>query len=213
MKYILWSKEIQPRDDGHISLEDLASLMDGNLPVEQRRKFMAHINQCRHCFDTMAQTLKDLSDSSGEINNAVNAFAKDDKKDATPIQPWCGGGRLRQHKIRYTIAASVIFIVMITGALVFKQHNAPPSEILVASLTLDQQFKSVLMENNNLKWNSSERIDRLAGLLRQKGLNIKSVKSVVISAPYYPSKSFLGPVEALEIRIEKGVVYLKVVEK
>lgn len=206
MKHILWSQESKKLDEDHISLEDLASLMDGRVTQEEREEYLKHINQCRRCFDIVADTLKDFSEPEQSTEQSEESL-----EDFVVPQKASQGG-FRQHKMRYTIAASIIFIVMITGALVFK-YQTPQTEILVASLSLDQPFKTVLMENSNLEWNSRERIDRLAGLLRENGLEINSVKRVVLAEPYYPSKSFFGPEEQLEIRVEKGVVYISVVEK
>jgi len=200
MKHILWSQESKKMDEDHISMEGLACLMDGNLKSEERERYVAHINRCKRCYDIVAHTLKDLPEEAEGLD------------DLLTVVPEPSQGGFGQHKMRYTIAASIIFIVMITGTLVYK-YQIPQTQILVASLSLDQQFKSVLMENSNLEWNSHERMGRLAGLLRENGVEVKSVKGVVLSEPYYPSKSFFGPEEVLEIRIEKGVVYLSVVEK
>jgi hypothetical protein len=48
--------------------------------------------------------------------------------------------------------------------------------------------------------------------LHKKGLRVKQFNRVILSRPYYQTKSLFGPEETLHIRIEDDVAYLEVKE-
>jgi hypothetical protein len=111
----------------------------------------------------------------------------------------------------YALAASILLIFIIGGHLVSK-YRTQQSQVISAILNLDQELKDILLEDSALQWNSVERIDRLVAALQQKGLPIETVNRVVLSKPYYQTKSLFGPKETLHIRIEDNVAYLEVKE-
>jgi hypothetical protein len=83
----------------------------------------------------------------------------------------------------------------------------------LASLDLDQALKDILLEDDALKWEKKERVNRLLTALQQRGLEVKDLNLVLLSKPYYQKKSLFGPKEVLHIRIDNKVAYLEVKEK
>jgi len=82
----------------------------------------------------------------------------------------------------------------------------------LASLDLDQGLKDILMEDDALKWEKKERVNRLLAALQQRGLEVEDLNLVLLSKPYYQKKSLFGPKEILHIRIDNKVAYLEVKE-
>ena len=111
----------------------------------------------------------------------------------------------------YALAASIILVLLIGGPLVFK-YWTQRSQVILATLDLDQELKDILLEDDALQWGKGDRINRLVAVLQQKGLRVKELKRVVLSKPYYQKKSLFGPKEILHIRIEDKVAYMEVKE-
>jgi hypothetical protein len=78
---------------------------------------------------------------------------------------------------------------------------------------MDADLKGILLESEATHWKEGDRINRLAELLRERGVAVKELKAVELSAPYVATKDLFGPKEILHIRIEKGVAYLEVVKE
>lgn len=174
----------------HADIEDLARLVEGTLDSAERKRLMRHLNRCGKCYEVLQETLKDVSIDTSE----------------KPVSlPWW------KMKSVYALAASIILILIIGGQLVFKHQTQQP-RIISAVLDLNQELKDILLEDNALQWTSVERIDRLVSALQQNGLQVKNVNRVVLSKPYYQTKSLFGPKETLHIRIEDKVAYLEVKE-
>jgi len=174
----------------HADLEDLARLVDGTLDSAERKRLLRHLNRCGKCYEILQETLKEVSiETSGK---------------PAPIAWW-------KRKSLYALAASILIIFIIGGQLVNK-FRTQPSPIISAKLTLDQELKDILLENNALQWKSVQRMQRLISVLHKKGLQIKQFDLVVLSKPYYQTKSLFGPEEILHIRIENNVAYLEVKE-
>jgi len=172
--------------EAHIPLEDLARLAEGQVNQEERGGYIKHLNRCPACYEILEETLKELPEEHIE----------------RPTRPvW------RSRPLQ-ALAASLVLFVLIGGGL-YRYLSAPP-QVIVASLVLDNDLRSILMENDNIHWAKGPRIDRLASLLRQKGLQIKGLDRVELAAPYYSTKSLFMPKEILKVRIEKGVAYLEV---
>ena len=188
------NKTLKPTDPAeskhHADLEDLARLVDGTLDGAERKRILRHLNRCGKCYEILQETLKDVS---AETN------AKPD-----PIVWW-------KRKSVYAVAASIIMIFIIGGQLVDK-YRTQPSQVISAKLTLDHALKEILLENNALQWKNAARIERLISALSKKGFQVKHFNRVVLSKPYYQTKSLFGPKEILHIRIEDNVAYLEVKE-
>lgn len=188
------NKTLKPTDSlesqTHADIEDLARLVEGTLDSAERKRLLRHLNRCGKCYEVLQETLKDVSIDTSE----------------KPVSlPWW------KMKSVYALAASIILIFIIGGHLVSK-YRTQQSQVISAILNLDQELKDILLEDSALQWNSVERIDRLVAALQQKGLQIETVNRVVLSKPYYQTKSLFGPEETLHIRIEDNVAYLEVKE-
>jgi len=120
------------------------------------------------------------------------------------------------HKaLRPLIVPQVLSFVVFIGGGIFLKYHGGPSGVIVASLVMDKNLKQVLMEDQTLSWEKGERVNRLAALLRGRGIQVKELNRVELSAPYVPckdsSRDLFAPKEILLIRIDKGVAYLEVV--
>jgi hypothetical protein len=188
------NKILKPTDSAkskrHADLEDLALIVEGRLAGAERKRLLRHLNRCGKCYEILQETLKDVS-------AATNA-----KPD--PVIWW-------KRKSDYAVAASIILIFFIGGQLIDK-YRTQPSRIISAKLTLDQELKEILLENNALQWKNAVRIERLNSALSKKGFQLKHFDRVVLSKPYYQTKSLFGPREILHIRIDDNVAYLDVKE-
>jgi hypothetical protein len=103
-------------------------------------------------------------------------------------------------------------MILILGGQLIDKYRTQPSRIFSVKLTLDQELKEILLENNDLQWKNSARIERLLSALNKKGFQLKHFNHVVLSKPYYQTKSPFGPREILHIRIEDDVAYLEIHE-
>ena len=190
----LLHKTLKPSDSAepktHADLEDLARLVDGTLDSAERKRILRHLNRCGKCYEVLQETLKDVShETSG--NPAATAWWK--------------------RKSVYALAASILIVFIIGGQLAYKYRGQQPPAI-AAKLIIDRELKDILLEDNALQWKSVERIQRLISALHKRGLQLKQFNLVVLSRPYYQTKSLFGPEEILHIRIENNVAYLEVKE-
>jgi hypothetical protein len=184
-------KPIDPaKSKHHPDLEDLALLVEGRLAGADRKSILRHLNRCEKCYDILQETLKDASAEGSQ------------KPD--PTVWW-------KRKSVYAVAASIIMIFIIGGQLV-KKYRTQHAKVISAKLILDQELKDILLENNDLHWKNAERIERLVTAFHKKGLSVKQIGRVVLSKPYYQTKSLFGPKEILLIRIENNVAYLEIQE-
>jgi len=177
-----------PESENHIDIEDMARLADGTVDKAERQHLIHHLNRCQRCYEILQKTLKEVS--------------------ADNLLPTAFSSRWKS-KTAYAIIAFMLLILIIGGRLVIKFRDEHPP-IILTTLDLDQQLKDILLENNALKWEKAERINRLVAALQQKGLQVKKLDLVVLSKPYYQKKSLFGPKEVLHIRVENNVAYLQV---
>jgi len=190
----LLNKTLKPTDSveskTHADLEDLARLVEGTLDSAERKRLLRHLNRCGKCYEILQETLKDVSnETSGK---------------PAPTAWW-------KRKSVYALAASILIVFIIGGQLAYK-FRTQQSPVISAKLTIDQELKDILLEDNVLQWKSVERIQRLISALHKKGLQVKQLNLVVLSRPYYQTKSLFGPEEILHIRVENNVAYLEVKE-
>ena len=181
-----------PKSEDHIAIEDLARLAEGTVEETERQHFIDHLNRCQRCYQILQATLTDVS-----VQISVQ----------TAPSPWW-----KTKTVVFALAASIILVFTIGGQLVFKNW-LQQSRIISTTLNLDQQLKDILLEDDALRWENAERIKRLVAVLQQRGVKVKQLNQVVLSAPYYQKKSLFGPTEVLHIRIEGEVAYLEVAEK
>lgn len=188
------NKILKPTDPAesqhHADLEDLALLVEGRLAGADHKSILRHLNRCEKCYEILQETLKDASAEGSQ------------KPD--PTVWW-------KRKSVYAVAASIIMIFIIGGQLVEK-YRTQHAKVISAKLILDQELKDILLENNDLHWKNAARIERLVTAFHKKGLSVKKISRVVLSKPYYQTKSLFGPKEILRIRIENNVAYLEIQE-
>ena len=180
-----------PESEDHILVEDLARLAEGAVDATERQHLIGHLNRCQRCFQILQETLKDVSAE-------------------TTLQP--GSVPWWKTRMFYALAVSIALVLLIGGPLAIKHWTQHPPVIL-ASLDLDQTLKDILLEDDALKWEKKERVNRLLTALQQRGLALKDLNLVLLSKPYYQKKSLFGPKEVLHIRIDNKVAYLEVKEK
>ena len=181
-----------PQSEDHILIEDLARLAEGAVDAIERRHLIGHLNRCQRCYQILQETLVDVS-ADASMQPAVSA-------------PWW------KTRMFYALAVSILLVLLIGGPLAIKHWiQGPP--VIEASLDLDQTLKDILLEDDTLKWEKKERLNRLLAALQQRGLAVKDLNLVLLSKPYYQKKSLFGPKEVLHIRIENKVAYLEVKEK
>jgi hypothetical protein len=181
---------VVPESEHHIHIEDLARLAEGAVDTAERRHLIGHLNRCQRCYQILQETLKDVSADTSLQTASV---------------PWWKTGTF------YALAVSIVLVLLIGGPLAIK-HWTQRSPAILASLDLDQALKDVLLEDDALKWEKKERLNRLLAVLQQRGLEVKDLNLVLLSKPYYQKKSLFGPKEVLHIRIENKVAYLEVKE-
>jgi hypothetical protein len=191
----LTNKTLEPSEStdhgNHVPIEDIARLAEGAVDNVEREKFFRHINRCRKCYRILHHTLQDATISDSE--HRVDA-------------PWW------KTKTAIALAASIILIFVIGGPFVYDNWRHEP-DVIKATLTLDQNLKDILLEDDALQFGKGARLDRLLAAIRERGLEVESLKLAVLSKPYYQKKSLFGPKEILHIRIEDNVAYLEVREK
>ena len=188
------NKTLRPKSsaesESHPELEDIALLAEGRLDGAERKRLLGHLNRCGRCYEILQETLNDVStETSGQ---------------PAPTAWW-------KRKSLYALAASIILVFIISGQLINK-FWVKHTPITSARLILDQELKDILLEDSALQWNNVQRIERLISTLHKKGLQVKRFNRVILSRPYYQTKSMFGPQETLYIRIEDGVAYLEVQE-
>ena len=98
----------------------------------------------------------------------------------------------------YALAVSILLVLLIGGPLAIKHWTQRPP-VIMASLDLDQGLKDILLEDDALKWEKKERLNRLLTALQQRGLEVKELNLVLLSKPYYQKKSLFGPKEVLHL--------------
>jgi hypothetical protein len=187
-------KAIEPmvglQSHGHIEVEDLARLVDGEVDPSEKQRQIHHLNRCPRCYEIFQATLKD-TETDFSVRPTYSSWWKS--------------------KITYAIAASIMLVFLIGGQLVLK-YGDPRSQVILATLEMDQELKDILLETDEVRWQKADRINRLVKSFRQKGLQVMELDLVVLAKPYFQKKSLFGPQEILHIRIEKNVAYLEVKE-
>ena len=182
---------VVPESEDHIHIEDLARLAEGAVDAAERQHLIGHLNRCQRCYEILQETLADMSAETSMQPISV---------------PWW------KTRMFYALAVSLLLVLLIGGPLAIKHWTQPPA-VIMASLDLDQGLKDILLEDDTLKWEKKERLNRLLAALQQRGLAVKELNLVLLSKPYYQKKSLFGPKEVLHIRIENKVAYLEVKEK
>jgi hypothetical protein len=116
--------------EDHILIEDLARLAEGTVDAAERQNLIGHLNRCQRCYQTLQETLKDVSAE-------------------TTLQP--GSVPWWRTRMFSALAASILLVLLIGGPLSIKHWIQRPPVIL-AVLDLDQGLKDILLEDDALKW-------------------------------------------------------------
>ena len=189
MSFILKSEEY-PDAGEHIDPETLARLAEGRIEKQERANCIKHLNRCQSCYDILQQTLTDLGRES-------------------PL-PW------KRSRPSYALAAGIILVLLIGGGILFRSLQGP-TPVVIASLVMDQDLKAVLLEDKSLTWEKGNRVNRLAALLRDRGVNVKVLDKVILASPYKGkkglSRDLFAPREILKVRIEGDTAYIEVAEE
>lgn len=176
----------------HIPLEDIAAMVDGRkdqINPEKRKEYILHLDVCQECYELLSETMSDLK----------NVDLREQIKPGRP------------HKQFYTLAASIVIMIMVSGMFFFNHTRS--GFILTASIPMDQSISQILLENNSHTWTGNNRIKRFENLLKSRNINIKTLEKVILKNPYTQSKSLFKPREILKIRIKGNVAYIEVVEE
>ena len=181
---------VVPESEDHIHIEDLARFAEGAVDAAERQHLIGHLNRCQRCYQILQATLRDVSAGTTLQPGTV---------------PWWRTGMF------YALAVSILLVLLIGGPFAIKHWIQRPPVIL-ASLDLDQGLRDILQEDDTLKWEKKERVNRLLAALQQRGLEVNDLNLVLLSKPYYQKKSLFGPKEVLHIRIDNKVAYLEVKE-
>jgi hypothetical protein len=174
----------------HLSAEDLACLAENCVTPEERLSFVHHLNRCRLCSDRLADTLGTLPENS-QLHSA-------------PSHKWWS------YRAAHAVAASVFLIILVSGGLYYRDYMTQPVAVL-QSIAMDDELKDLLSEDDILSW-EGEKADRLAQILKKRGVPVKKVKRVLLASAYEPpmTKSLFVPREVLKVRIEGDLIYLEV---
>jgi hypothetical protein len=173
-------------DDGHPAPEDIARMAEGSVTGDERLHLIRHLNRCAACYDTLQSILPHA--------------------DSRTSAPWWKTRGI------YALAASLVLVVLIGGNLL-QRYGGDASGPLIATLTVDDELRRILTENDALYWPEGDRVERLGALLRQRGIDAKNLKAAMLTGPYSPTKSLFGPKEVLKVRIEEGVAHLEIVRE
>lgn len=183
----------------HLSSEDLAVLAEGRAPKDRRQEMVGHINRCGYCYEIFQSV---LSSMDGEI--AVRHPDGESSRQRTD----------KRRRLLITLAASVFLVSVLSTVTYFNFFRQPV--VITASVDLDGELRDLLMEDESLVW-KDQRVERLTKLLEKRGIKIKSIKKVVLTAPYVAKKDIrqilFGPEEVLDIKISDGVAHIQVVLK
>ena len=198
-----------PDTSEHIPLEVLAHLAEGQADPEARKRCIRHLNRCPTCYEILQETLADLSDEEAQPVSSRPTHTIRPTGFPKPRMSLNTKKLLSRHI--YALAASILLIVFISGGLFFKYNTKQPP-ILTASLVLDADLKSILTEDETPKW-EGDRAERMAALLRDRGVQARKIRKVILTSPYMATKSLFGPGEILKIRIQGDTAYLEVVEE
>ena len=101
----------------------------------------------------------------------------------TPNQKTRAPGKNRCFPLSLRPGGLHCFFGCIGGALFF-HYTHGQKQVLLANVTLDQALRDVLMENENTQWEKKDRMDRLAALLRNRGVKVTSLDGVVLARVY-----------------------------
>jgi hypothetical protein len=183
------SENMISMDDSHIPLEDLADMVDGCLNPQKREAYIHHLDNCQDCYDLLNEILTDLSNKSSHIKKPAKKFSK----------PF------------FTMAASLFFLIIISGALIFNHIRSPYT--LTASVNVDDSISQILLETNSLTWTENNRVKRFAAILKSKNVKIKSFDKVVLTSPYTQSKSLFKTSEILKIRVQDNIAYIEIISQ
>ena len=162
---------VVPESEDHILIEDLARLAEGAVDAAERQHLIGHLNRCHRCYQILQETLVDVSAETSMQPVSV---------------PWWKTRRF------YALAVSFLLVLLIGGPLAIKHWTQRPA-VIMASLDLDQGLKDILLEDDTLKWEKKERLNRLLAAFQQRGLAAKELNLVLLSKPYYQKKSLFGP--------------------
>ena len=174
-----------PPGPDHISDEDLARLADGAVDPGERRGMIRHLNGCPDCYAVLSGTLRDRA-----------------------------GDRSGLTRRRWLALAASVMLTVGLGAGVYRWIFGRPGGPTVAVVPLDGELRSLLMSAEAAVW-AGERADRLAALLRERGVSVRVLSKVVMTRPYVAKKdltaALFGPKESLRVEITGDTARIEVV--
>ncbi len=173
---------VRAEDAAHPSDQELAELAEGTLAPERREALLRHINACSDCYEAYVEILRFLPEPSAASTRKSPA-------------------------VRVCLALAASVLLCLAGTIGYFQLQQPAAPFL-ATVELDSALKTALLE---LETEQQEAPEGLLELLRQRGIPVDTVREVALAEPYMPAKTLFGPKEYLELRVDKGIVYLKVV--
>lgn len=178
---------LRPKDreqTSHPDPETLALMAEGGLEKAERDKVLAHLAGCPECYEIFSMTLAEVPLARAKTSSFT--FAP---------------------RTLMAMAATLLVCVLAAYLAFFK---GPDGRTLTASLTLDGEIHSILIQTppGELDRDSAA---AMAQILRDRGVDVAGSETVILETPYQASKSLFGPSHNLIVRVEEGVIRLKVV--
>lgn len=196
IKDILGAEALKSEHEGEHSPDcnRIAALAEGRLSGEEKEQAIHHLVNCSECNRLFMETVKELE--LDEVKNRSRSF-------------W-------QNRTPLALAASLILCLLVgvvTWHSGFFPGSSPEQQIMTASVAMDEDLEIALALGED-GWSDAE-VDNMAAMLLVRGVNIAAADTrevVLDQSMMVQQKGMFRKKEELHIRVENGVMYLKVVE-